>query len=124
MNMVMEFIAILASAFSGLILGSVFGFAITGHSQIMEGREFYPRNPIMRFFITAPKDRTTIQNLIYFVLMVFLFFVFIGLIALPLKLSESLGPLQPWANIAIYAVLGLGALSGKFMGGQLWLRCR
>ncbi|WP_201348044.1 hypothetical protein [Neptunomonas japonica] len=69
----MEFIAILASAFSGLILGSVFGFAITGHSQIMEGREFYPRNAIMRFFITAPKDRTTIQNLIYFVLMVFCF---------------------------------------------------
>ncbi|MBU3068826.1 hypothetical protein KOI40_03285 [Aestuariicella sp. G3-2] len=120
----MEFIVILASAFSGLILGSVFGFAITGHTQIMEGCEFYPRNPIMRFFVTAPKDRTITQNLIYFVLMVSWFFVFIGLVALPFILSESFGPLRSWSDIAIFMFLGLGLFCGKIIGGMLWLRCR
>ena len=122
MKISMEYFVLLISALSGATVGSVFGFSMGGYTQIREGREFYPRNPIMRFFVTAPKDRKAIQNLVYFVLIVSWFFVFVGLVALPFTLNEKLGPFQAWVNTGLIVVFIVSLLFGKFVGRQLWYR--
>ena len=118
----MEYIVLLISALSGTVVGSVFGFSMAGHTQVLEGREFYPRNKVMRFFVTAPKDRTAVQNLIYFILMVSWFFVFVGLVALPFLINEKLGPFQTWVSSGLIIVFIISLLFGKLVGRQLWYR--
>ena len=118
----MEYIVILVSAISGMVIGLVFGFSMEGHTRIMEGRTFYPKNVLKRLFTTSAKDRSLSQNLLYFVLMVSWFFIFIGLIALPFKISQVVGSSEPLANIAAFILFALAVLVGKFVGGQLWHR--
>jgi len=121
--MVIEVATILISIISGLILGTIIGFALTGHRQMNEGSEFYPKNKIARFFVTHAKDRTAIQNLLYFVGMVAWFFVFIALVAVPIVAPEKMGSSVAWVEMSALLFFFVSAFAGKVIGQGVWYKC-
>ena len=100
-----------------LILGTILGFALSSHKDVLAGYRPNTNNRLILFLARPTQNIRGIEKVIFVIGMLLWFPVFIGLVAAPIVLASKYAP---DSEQLIFLMLIPCAIVGKLYGSYKW----
>ena len=111
-----------SGVFAGATIGIIFGYAVTGHNDVLCGIEPKTSNPLVRLLARPTGNLTLVEGLLFLIVILSWLAVFFALLALPLYVNEWSGDVTGAVMLFAYGSLSIAWFIGQVVGKRLWIK--
>ena len=122
MGQYITILPVLAGGVAGATIGTIFGFALAGHRDVLAGLMHKPSNPFIAFVARRSSEFSSLESLAYLAILLIWCAVFFALCALPVLVAQWLVLPEGWWLPVAYLVATVVCLLSYPIGKRLWLR--
>ena len=110
------------AALCGVLLGTVFGFSVASHHDVMAGFRPAKANRFVRWLARPTREFSGLDALLFLLVMVVWLIAFVLLCGAPFVLAAKLsGDNSQLMGVAL-AALAIASYCGRLIGRNLWAR--
>jgi hypothetical protein len=116
-------VVVLASSLSGAALGTIFGFVLASHRDVLAWIRPTRSNTFVRWLARPTSEASLRDGLLYLLLLLVWLVVFFALCAVPIAAAAQFAdPGSTFVKVAGFLFLGVAFISRR-LGARLWKRC-
>lgn len=122
MSIIAVTLVAIAGVLSGLAVGTVFGFSLASHKDVMSGFRPSKANRFIQWLARPSREFTSSESLLFLLFMLVWLAVFFVLCAVPVLVAVKLdGEGSPLIAFSL-VVFVVAAYLGRQIGRRLWLQ--
>ena len=123
MSELLAVLPVIAGGIAGAITGTIFGFALASHRDVLVGLMRKPSNRFIAFVARPSSEFSSFESLAYLALLLIWCIVLLALCALPILVAQLLVLPAGWWLPGAYVTAFLAYSLSFPIGKRLWLRC-